>query len=307
MIKCKALIFFIFIVKISNAQQVVRLYDSQIPNSKTGANEELQTFNKVVDTLTIKVSIPTITVFLPPQALANGTAVLICPGGGYGALLTKREGSDVAKAFNKYGITAFVLKYRLPNDKIMVNKSIGPLQDALQALRLIRLRAKEWGIDENKVGIMGFSAGGHLAATVGTKYKTQLIANPDSVNLRPDFMILVNPLISFSNSLGHSGSRKALLGDSPTDEQIKFYSNELNINELTPQTFLVHASDDIVVPVENSIEFYNGLRKHNVSGELHLYSKGGHGFLKVPTFEEWFGRSINWMHEMHLTEHTLRK
>lgn len=302
MIKSTVLLIFIFLVKISMAQQVVRLYDSQIPNSKKGPNEEVQTYNKVVDTLTSKVSIPTITVFLPPPALANGTAVLICPGGGYGVLLTKREGSDVAKAFNKYGITAFVLKYRLPDDKIMLDKSIGPLQDAFQALRIIRLRAKEWGINEQKVGIMGYSAGGHLAATVGTKYKTQVIANPESVNLRPDFMILVNPLISFTYALGHVGSRKALLGDAPTNEQIQFYSNELNINELTPQTFLVHTTDDIVVPVENSIEFYNGLRKHKVSAEVHLYAKGGHGFLQVPTFEEWFGRTVNWMKDRDLIE-----
>ena len=302
MINKKVLIFFIFLVKISNAQQVVRLYDSQIPNSKTGPNEELQTFNKVVDSLTTKVSIPSLTIFLPPKDLANGTAVLICPGGGYGALLTKREGSDVAKAFTKLGIAAFVLKYRLPDDKIMKDKSIGPLQDALQALKTVRRNAGKWNIDINKIGIMGFSAGGHLASTAGTHFDASLIENSENINLRPDFMILVNPVISFSDSIGHIGSRKNLLGESPSLERIKFFSNELHVNQSTPPTFLVHAGDDTVVSPENSFSFYHSLKKNKVSAELHIYSQGEHGFLKKPAFDEWFGRTVNWMKDRNLIQ-----
>ena len=302
MINKKVLIFFIFLVKISNAQQVVRLYDSQIPNSKTGPNEELQTFNKVVDSLTTKVSIPTLTIFFPPKDLANGAAVLICPGGGYGVLLTKREGSDVARAFAKLGVTALVLKYRLPDDKIMKDKSIGPLQDALQALKTVRRNAGKWNIDINKIGIMGFSAGGHLASTAGTHFDASLIENSENINLRPDFMILVNPVISFSDSIGHIGSRKNLLGETPSLERIKFFSNELHVNQSTPPTFLVHAGDDTVVSPENSFSFYHALKKNKVYAELHIYSQGEHGFLKKPAFDEWFGRTVNWMKDMGLIQ-----
>lgn len=302
MIKIKVFLFFIFLVKTSTAQQVVRLYDSQIPNSKMRTNEEIQTYNKVVDTLTSKVSIPTITVFLPPPALANGTAVLICPGGGYGVLLTKREGSDVARAFAKIGVAAFVLKYRLPDDRIMEDKSIGPLQDALQALKTVRQNAVKWNIDRHKIGIMGFSAGGHLASSAGTHYDAGIIENSENTDLRPDFMVLVNPVISFTDEIGHIGSRNNLLGKTPLVEKINLFSNELHVNQSSPQTFLVHTADDTVVSPENSFRFYYALRKNKVNAELHIYSEGEHGFLKKPVFEEWFGRTVNWMRDRNLIE-----
>jgi acetyl esterase/lipase len=248
------------------------------------------------------VSVPTLSIFLPPRNQSKGSAVIICPGGGYGGLLTKREGSDVARAFAKLGVTAFVLKYRLPDDLIMEDKSIGPLQDALQALKTVRQNADKWNIDPQKIGIMGFSAGGHLASSAGTHYDARIIENTEKTDLRPDFMVLVNPVISLSNEIGHLGSRNNLLGKSASAEKINFFSNELHVNKSTPQTFLVHTADDTVVLPENSLRFYHALRKNKVNAELHIYSEGEHGFLKKPVFEEWFGRAVNWMKDRHLIE-----
>jgi len=298
----KVFIFFIFLVKISNAQQVVRLYEGQIPNSKISTNEEQATANALVDTVTRKVSIPTLTIFLPLKNQSKGSAVIICPGGGYGGLLTKREGTDVARAFAKLGIAAFVLKYRLPDDKIMIDKTIGPLQDALQALKTVRQNAGKWNIDSNKIGIMGFSAGGHLASSAGTHFDAPIIENIEKINLRPDFMILINPVISFTDEIGHIGSRNNLLGKSANLDKINFFSNELHVNQSTPQTFLVHAADDSVVSPENSFRFYHALRKNKVNAELHIYSEGEHGFLKKPVFDEWFGRAVNWMKDRKLID-----
>ena len=302
MINNKVLIFFIFLVKISNAQQTIPLYSGKIPNSKISANEEQITANALVDTVKRNVSIPTLTIFLPLKNLSKGSAIIICPGGGYGGLLTKREGSDVARAFTKLGVTAFVLKYRLPNDAIMEDKSIGPLQDALKALKMVRQNAVKWNIDTSKIGIMGFSAGGHLASSAGTHFDTQIIENAENIDLRPSFMVLINPVISFSNEIGHIGSRNNLLGKSPSPEKITFFSNELHVNQSTPQTFLVHTADDTVVSPENSFRFYYALRKNKVNAELHIYSEGEHGFLKKPVFEEWFGRTVNWMKDRSFIE-----
>jgi acetyl esterase/lipase len=302
MINRIVLIFFIFLVKISNAQQTIPLYSGKIPNSKISINEEHITANALVDTVTRNVSIPTLTIFLPLKNLSKGSAIIICPGGGYGGLLTKREGSDVARAFANLGVTAFVLKYRLPNDAIMEDKSIGPLQDALQALKTVRQNALKWNIDASKIGIMGFSAGGHLASSAGTHFDAQIIENTENIDLRPSFMVLINPVISFSNEIGHIGSRNNLLGKSPSPEKITFFSNELHINQSSPQTFLVHTADDTVVSPENSFRFYHALRKNKVNAELHIYSEGEHGFLNKPVFEEWFGRVVNWMKDRSFIE-----
>jgi acetyl esterase/lipase len=292
----------IFMVKICAGQQQILLYTGPIPNSISGPNEETRAENKLVDTLTSKVSIPTLSVFLPSKDIANGSAVIICPGGGYQVLLTKREGSDVAKAFVKLGITAFVLKYRLPNDAIMKNKSIAPLQDAQQAIKIVRSRAKEWNIDIHKIGIMGFSAGGHLASTAGTHFDNPVIENKDEINLRPDFLILINPVISLTDKIGNKATRSFLLGASPSLEQIRLFSNELNVNKSTPQSFLVHTGGDTVVPVDNSIQFYKALLRNNVSSELHIYAKGEHGFLTKPSFDEWFGRCVNWLKDIGIVK-----
>lgn len=279
----------------STAQTCIKLYPGPVPNSISGPDQEVHTANATVDSLTSKVSVPGLTLFLPTKETATGTAVIICPGGGYGTLLTKREGSDVARTFNKLGIAAFVLKYRLPDNKIMKDQSIGPIQDAQQAIKIVRERAKEFGIDPAKIGIMGFSAGGHLASTAGTHFKTRYIDEAGKISLRPDFMILVNPVVSFNDSTGHLGSRDNLLGKNPGAEKIRLFSNELQVTKATPPAFLVHSGADTVVPVANSIEFYNAMKRNGMDGALHIYSKGEHGFLSYPPFEEWFGRCSEWM------------
>jgi len=281
-------------------QEKVALYPGKIPNSKDTKNEVYKTANAEVDTLTFKVSVPSLSVFLPAKGTGNGTAVIICPGGGYHVLLAKREGSDVAKAFNKLGITAFVLEYRLPDDQVLVDKTIGPLQDAQQALKLVRQEAKKWNIDPSKVGIMGFSAGGHLAATAGIHFNAPVIENEEQINIRPDFMLLINPVISFTDEIGHIGSRNNLLGQTPSAEKIRFFSNELQVTAETPPTFLVHSGADQVVSVHNSLSFYTALQANHVPAALHIYAKGEHGFLTSPSFEEWFGRCVFWMKSLSL-------
>lgn len=288
------------VITYCQAQQRIPLYDGTVPNARPAADREREEANALVDTLTFHVSEPSLTVFLPPPGKANGTAVIICPGGGYHVLLTKREGSDVARTFNELGVAAFVLRYRLPDDEIMVDKSIGPLQDAQQAIRLVRENASVWGIDPAKIGIMGFSAGGHLAATAGTHFKKDYVPNPQKTSLRPDFMLLINPVISMTDAVGHTGSRGNLLGNTPSVKQIGFFSNELQVDSLTPPTFLVHSDADVVVSVENSVFFYEALRKHRVTAGLHIYATGEHGFLTAPAFDEWFGRCVYWMKELTL-------
>ncbi len=244
------------------------------------------------------VSHPALTGYFPRTS--NGTAIIICPGGGYGRLSIDHEGVEVAKALNAQGITAFVLKYRLPNDTLMQNKAIAPLQDAQQAIRFVRLHAKEWKISNNKIGIMGFSAGGHLAATAATHF--QNLADPletDTTSVRPDFTVLIYPVISMmSDSTTHVDSRKHLLGDTPTEENKKYFSNEFFVNQYTPPCFIVHAENDKAVPVRNSILFYEECIKNNVPVEMHLYPYGGHGFgLHNPTTaDQWLDKLIYWLH-----------
>ncbi|TDE12949.1 alpha/beta hydrolase [Dyadobacter psychrotolerans] len=274
------------------------LYPGKIPNSKNVTNEEEIKTSPGGDSLAYKVSIPTIQAFLPSKDKANGTAVIIFPGGGYHTLVLKREGSDMARSFNKLGVAAFVVKYRIPDDRTMDDKSIGPLQDAQQAIKTVRENAEKWNIDPQKIGVMGFSAGGHLAATVGTHFEEFYIDNKLNTSLKPDFMLLVYPVISFTDSFGHTGSRKNLIG---TDQnKIRLFSNEYHISKTTPPAFLIHAGTDVVVPVANSIVFYQNLQKFGVSGELHVYSKGEHGFLTYPAFDEWFGRCTTWMKSKEL-------
>ena len=286
----------------SKSQERIPLYYGKIPNSKKTENKEQDLPNALVDTITLNVSEPSLTIFLPEKEKRNGTAIIICPGGGYGSLLTKREGAEAAKAFNKLGITAFVLRYRLPNDQILVDRSIGPLQDVQQAMRIVRENANKWNIQKDKIGVMGYSAGGHLAASIGVHYNDVKINNPHVIQLRPDFLILVNPVISFTDSIGHIGSRNNLLGENPSPEMIKYFSNELHVDSLTPPTFLVHSGNDVVVPVKNSLYFYNRLLDHKVKAAMHIYAFGEHGFLTSPSFEEWFGRCTYWLKSMSLIQ-----
>lgn len=293
--KIVILIFICLCSWVCQSQTEIPLYKGETPNSKKTGIEEEKKFDSEFGVLVTKVVSPTITVYTLPQDLRNGTAVIICPGGGYHCLLISREGSDVAKAFNEIGVTAFVLKYRLPNVDIFNDRSTGPLQDAQRAIQLVRENARKFQINHDKIGIMGFSAGGHLAASAGVHFDDELIDNPKNINLRPDFMILIYPVISFSDSIGHIGSRNNLLGPAPSSREIFYFSNEEHVNSATPITFLTHANDDSVVSPENSLVFFNKLRAAGISSELHLYSTGEHGYLKEPSFDEWFSRCMNWM------------
>lgn len=286
-------LFALFMAPVKS-QTVIQLYD-RIPNEVAGPDEEKQANDGIARISNI--SRPTLTVYLPAKEKATGAAIVLCPGGGYGINAIKHEGTDVATALNEAGIACFVLKYRLPSDKTMKDKSIGPLQDAQQAMILVRSRAKEWNVDPAKIGIAGFSAGGHLASTAGTHYKNVLVDNPSRVSVRPDFMILLYPVISFTDSVGHIGSRTNLLGSSPSAAQIKLYSNETQVTRDTPPTFLMHAGDDKTVKVANSIRFYEALQRRGVDAELFIYPRGGHGFgLVNPTSpDRWLDRCLDWM------------
>jgi acetyl esterase/lipase len=210
-------------------------------------------------------------------------------------LVYQGEGLRTAKEFQKNGVAAFVLKYRLPDDTTMMDKKIGPLQDVQQAIKTLREKASTWGIDPKKIGLMGFSAGGHLASTGATHFKTALVDNKNGTSLRPDFVILVYPVISMRDSLTHADSRKNLLGREPSKETIELFSNELQVDETTPPVYLTHAGDDKVVDVDNSILFYEQLRHHNVPAEMHIYPKGGHGFVFQPQAEGWMDSLFRWM------------
>lgn len=227
---------------------------------------------------TSQVSIPTLSVFLPKGIKQNQTAVVIFPGGGYTHLAIDKEGTKVAEWFNSQGIVAFVLKYRLPNNLIMTNKTVGPLQDAQEAIRVIRLNAAVWNIDPNKIGVMGFSAGGHLASTLSTHYDDRVYETSSKLSARPDFSLLIYPVISMENDITHKGSQVSLLGENATQQDIDSFSNEKKVTAQTPPAFLIHATDDSVVLPENSINYYLALKKNGVTAELHLYEKGGHGF-----------------------------
>ena len=282
--------------QLATAQTVLPLYKDNIPNSKPYPDQELvENTNGYI--IIQRVSRPTITVYLPPKEKANGTAVIIYPGGGYWVVAAGHEGADVAREFNKIGITAFVVKYRIPYDSTMKNKEIGPLQDAQRAIQFVRENAGQWKINKNKIGIMGFSAGGHLASTAGTHFQKSYIANPKKTSLRPDFMILVYPVISFIDTVGHMGSRDQLIGKNPSKEKIKEYSNELQVNSKTPPTFLVHSKDDDVVKVSNATRFQEALQKNKVKNGIYIYDKGGHGYgMNNPTSsEKWMNYVVEWM------------
>ena len=279
------------------AQEVIPLYDGAIPGAKNSATYIEETV-KGTDGISrvSKVVTPTLTVFSPSADKANGTAVIICPGGGYGILAIDHEGYNVAKRFNEIGVTAFVLKYRLPSDEIMVDKTYALLQDAEQAIYLVRKNAKKYRIKSNKIGIMGFSAGGHLASTLLAHYTDIKITDAEKINLRPDFAALIYPVISFEQSV-HTGTMKNLLGPNPGEQLKHYFSADQNVNKKTPPTFLVHAKDDKSVPVANSILLNDALKSHGVKTEIYLYEQGGHGFgLKNKTSDvDWFNLLAEWL------------
>lgn len=224
----------------------------------------------------------------------NGTAVVICPGGGYGGLVTGAEGHGIAAWLNTHGVTGVVLEYRLPKGRPFV-----PLLDAQRAIRTVRANATAWRIDPAKVGIIGFSAGGHLASTAGTHFDAGDPKAADPVerqSSRPDFMILVYPVIRMGEK-GHAGSRRNLLGPHPDEERVRLFSNETQVTDKTPPAFLAHAKDDRVVPPEHSRMFYDALRARNVPAEYLELTSGGHGLdgYKGPNWDAWQARSLAWL------------
>ncbi len=267
-------------VSITHAQDVVvPLYQGPIPNSNsTVISEKIM---KQDITRIGSVQVPDIAVYLPSKRSATGQAVIICPGGGYHYLAYDWEGSDIARYLNSIGVAAMVLKYRLPVYGNVVESYKVPLMDAQRAMRLVRFNAAQWNISPYKIGIMGFSAGGHLASTLGTHFDQGNPAATDSVermSCRPDFMILTYPVISFADSITHQGSREALIGKDPDGKMTSFYSSELQVTKDTPPAFLVHSGDDQAVPVENSLLMYQALLAQNIPAEMHIFPEGGHGF-----------------------------
>ena len=282
------------------SQKVIPLYKGSIPNSRPSPDEEKSEISKDGILLISKVSRPTLSIYLPPKEKSTGAAVIICPGGGYWVLAAGHEGADVAKRFNEMGIAAFVLKYRIPDTAYMQQTANGPLQDAQRAIQLVRENAREWKINRNKIGILGFSAGGHLASTAGTHFANGQIPNAKGTSLRPDFMVLVYPVVSFSDTtVSHSGSGSKLLDKNASPELMREYSNELQVTPQTPPSFLVHAKDD-PIKVENSLLFAEALKKNGVPVEVYLYEKGGHGYgmYNKASDVRWMDLLEDWMKKM---------
>lgn len=280
----------IFVCSI-NAQEIINLYSGDAPNSKPSNIKEtnLGMYRGVTK--------PTLEVFLPEKEKATGAAMIVVPGGGYSVVVYQGEGVGTAKELAKNGIAAFVLKYRLPNDTTMIDKKIGPLQDAQQAIKIVRENAAKYGADPNKIGIIGFSAGGHLASTAATHFEKPVIET-NGVSVRPDFQIVVYPVISMQAGLTHADSRTALLGKNPTQETVDLFSNELQVTDKTPPAYITHAADDRTVDVDNSIKYFEALRKNKVSVEMHIYPKGGHGFIFRQ--QGWLDTVFKWMKSLKI-------
>jgi acetyl esterase/lipase len=244
------------------AQQVVRLWEQNPPtdNGITAAEHTDENY------WITNVSVPELTIYLPPRETATGKAVVICPGGGYAGLASRHEGTLVAQWLVKQGIAGIILKYRMPNG----HKEV-PLDDAQQALRYVRAHASEWGLRPDKIGIAGFSAGGHLASTASTHFSTA------GVSSRPDFSILFYPVIT-TDFTTHGGSRNNLLSNAPTPEDLHTFSNDKQVNVNTPPAILLLSDDDRAVLPENSIRYYQALKANGIRASLHIFPTGGHGW-----------------------------
>jgi acetyl esterase/lipase len=279
--------------------QILPLWEGDPPNYRESGEVTLFDTSDIVRIS--KVQKPDLAVFLPSKKNATGEAVVICPGGGYWILAYDWEGSDIARYFNSKGIAAFILKYRLPTSESNIVPHKSPLMDAQRAIRLVRAHAEEWNVEPGRIGIMGFSAGGHLASTLSTHFDA---GNPDAEDLverqscRPDYSILIYPVISFTEEFRHSGSRKALLGEDPDPELVEYYSNELQVNSDTPPAILIHSGDDKGVPVENSIVYYKALKQNGIPAEMHIYPYGGHGYslaIGKGHLSTWPDRVVEWI------------
>ncbi len=286
----------------STYAQYKPLYKNKIPNFIKAADEESDSRNGEIYFIT-KVSIPGYLFFSAGESDTVKPCVIICPGGGYGGLASAHEGTDVAKFLNSIGVHALVLKYRIPSATHQVDKQYAPLQDVQQAMFMIRKNAKRWRIDPSKVGIMGFSAGGHLASSLAVHYDKPMLSFRQTFSLRPDFQVLIYPVISFGK-FTHQGSKINLLGVDPSETLIRFFSNELHVNAQTPKAFLVHAIDDEAVPIENAEQYHAALRSNGIVSELLRYEKGGHGFgLTNKTSElNWTDALTSWLKSNKIIE-----
>ncbi len=303
-LKKRVLSFFLTFTMLNCLAQydIIPLWGEGVPNSQNSDEKEI-----VKNTDSKRISLvqkPTLEVFLPTKRNATGKAVIICPGGGYQYVVYDWEGTDIAKWFNSKGITAFVLKYRLPNSKSVKVSYEAPLQDAQRAIRIVRSQAEKWNINPNKIGVIGFSAGGHLASTLGTQFDSPnhfKEAAIDTISARPDFMALIYPVVTMKLDYTHKGSRTNLLGENPSKDLVNQFSNELRVTKNTPPTFIVHAEDDHGVPIENSLQLYQELKNKGIEAELHVYPHGGHGFglaLGRGRLEHWTDRLYEWLQSL---------
>ena len=256
---------------------------------------------------TAEGDIPTLTIYLPPKEKATGAAVVICPGGGYGHLAMDHEGHQIARWLNEFGVAGVIVKYRHRNSGAGYGHP-APLQDAQRAVRTVRSRAQEWNLKPDRIGIIGFSAGGHLASTALTHYNDKVYEAQDEIDrasARPDFGILIYPVISLAAPYTHGGSGRNLLGPNPDKELLANLSNETQVTPETPPTFLLATWEDKVVPAENSIYFYLALRKAQVPAEMHVFLKGRHGFglgQNHGAVAAWPGLCQEWMKNLGVLE-----
>ena len=292
----KILIALLFSIS-AMAQEITPLYLHGIPNYKEVVNKQFAERGSDGKERISKVTIPTYHFFPVPNSSKPASCVIICPGGGYRILASSHEGYDIAAKFNEIGVSALVLYYRLPEDSAQVERKYAPLQDAQAAIALVRGNAGKWNVDPSRVGIMGFSAGGHLAATASTHFTKDYTGIHAGANLRPDFSILLYPVISM-RPFGHGGSTQNLIGKNPSEDDLHLFSNEEQVTPQTPKAFLVHAADDNAVPLKNSLLYAEKLTANKVPVDLHVYAKGGHGFglnNKTTSGDLWFDRLISWM------------
>ena len=295
------LLSLVWTLSVAFSQQRIPLYEGTIPNSKavTALTDSTVYFKNGERDIpfVIRVAEPDLTLYLPEKGKGTGAAVIICPGGGYTGLANGHEGDEMAQRFQENGIAGIVLKYRLPNSQYVDNKAVVPLQDAQRAIQLVREHAQQWGISFRRIGILGSSAGGHLASTAGTHFRDVTLENPVNTSLRPDFMVLNYPVISFADSLTHEGSRANLIGPRWTAKEVAYYSNELQVTPETPPTFITHAVDDDVVKVQNSLVFIAALQQNKVPVQSVIYTHGGHGYgMKNPTSDmDWMDSCIQWI------------
>ncbi len=269
------------LISLAKAQEVINLYVDSIPNSTDKAQVNLEK------------NVPRLFAYPADKSSAKNIAVLVIPGGGYSHIAMDHEGHAVAKELVKNGYSAFVLQYRLPSLNIMRNKSIGPLQDAQRAVQLIRTLHPEL----RKVGVIGFSAGGHLASTLITQFKKDYIANSTHVSLRADFAGLIYPVISMNNDITHRGSRINLIGENPSEDLVRSFSSELQVSPEVCPVFFVHAKDDMAVPIENSYRMIAALDKAKVPNKLYVFEQGGHGFglINKTSDKLWFDAFLSWL------------